>query len=443
MASDTVPAARRSLGEHRDRDRDRGHDGDPDHDRARSSHVPSPAPSPLPPSAATAALLAIVLAASAGALLQLAVPCARCAAPFVGAAFAVLYASIAGAVPRPLRRALGAHDAFATILAALAAICALGTLVVQGQGEPFYRVTYGPALAAGILRLGLDDLFHSLWFAALAGVFAGSIVRSAARRWPPSRGSVGFHLSHLGLLVALGGAAASSALAVRGRIDLHAGEAAREVRPATAHRSHDAPARPVPLGFALRLDRFEVERYASGLRVGYYERQGDGWKLRASFEPEVGVLHRLPSGASFHVRTLLGASLPGAVLRLTDEEGGVSDVPLLSGSGSHLVARGAGALVLEPRPAEPRSFRSMVTATGPSGERSGAAAVNAPFRHGGWTFYQASYDPADPRFSALEAVRDPGAAWFFAGLVAVAAGVARALLAAAWLRRPRRAWEAP
>ena len=409
----------------------------------------------------SAAFLALSLAAGTGALLQLAVPCPRCASPFVGASLAVLYASIAGGLPPRARRALLSQEAFAAILAALAAVCALGTLVVQGEGEPFYLRTYGPALSAAILRLGLDDAFHSLWFAGIAGVFCGSIVLSASRRWPPSGSTAGFHLAHAGLLVALGGAAASSALAVRGRVELRAGETAREVRPAAAHRSH-AAAGPVPLGFALRLDRFDVERWGSELRIGYYERREDGWRLRASFEPEPGVAHRLPSGASFAVRATSAAAhgdardagplprgegrgdgaTPGpqatAVIRVADDGGGaVSDVPLLAGANAHLLSAGTAALVLEPRPPEPRSFRSTVTTSGPGGERTAVVAVNSPFSHRGWTFYQASYDPEDPAFTVLEAVRDPGAVWVLAGAILVATGVAHALFTAAWLRRPR------
>jgi hypothetical protein len=355
----------------------------------------------------------------------------------MGASFAVLYAAIAGALPARWRRALITQEAFAMILAALAAVCVLGTLVVQGQGEAFYRRGYGPTLAALILRLGLDDTFHSLWFAGVAGVFCGSVILSAARRWPPSRSNLGFHLSHLGLLVALGGAATSAAFAVRGRIELRAGETAGEVKVRTAPRMDEAAAeRSVPLGFALRLDRFDVEQYQSELRIGYYERQEDGWRLRASFEPEPGVAHRLPGGASFVVSALRNDPSPVAIIRVRDE-GGPGDGVLLAGAGGHFTSAGSGALVLEPRPPEVKAFRSSVTALGSDGERSAVLAVNAPFHHGGWTFYQASYDPADPRYSALEAVRDPGARWVFGGFVLLAAGVAHLLYTAAWLGRPR------
>ncbi len=450
MASDTIRAAVPRL-ERGDGDSGRDHvpvhvpdpdpdhypEGDPDRGRERKAARPSsPGTAARAPSGAAAALASLALAAGAGALLQPAVPCSRCAAPFVGASLAVLHAAIAGALPARLRASLVAQEAFAAILAALAAVCALGTLVVQGQEAAFYPRAYGPALAAAILRLGLDDAFHSLWFAGVAGVFCGTIVLSAARRWPPTPGNLGFHVSHLGLLVALGGAAASSVLAVRGRIELRAGETRDGVALGAAHPSHASAARGrVPLGFALRLDRFDVDRWASGLRVGYFERGRDGWRLRASFEPEPGVVHRLPGGASFAVSALRSGPSTSAVVRLGKDRAS-EDVLLVEGAGGRLTPDGAGALALERRPEDVRAFRSRVTAIGPSGERSAAIEVNAPFSHGGWTFYQASWDPADPRYSALEAVRDPGAPWVFAGFGLLAAGVAHALFGAARLRRP-------
>lgn len=282
-----------------------------------------------------AAAIAVAAATTAGALLQLALPPDRTVTAVFGVSAAVLHGVVVDALPARLRRALTGLEAFATILGALALAGILGTLVLQGQPASFYRSSWGP-LAGPLLALRVDDTFHSLWFAGMAGVFAGSVVLSAAQRWPPSLRTLGFHLSHLGLLLALAGGAASSALAIRGRIELRAGESVGEVRVLAP----DGGARLVPLGFELRLDRFDVERYGT------------------------------PS-----------------------------------------------------RPGEVRAFRSTVSALGPRGVQGASVAVNSPFRHGGWSFYQVSFDPQDPRYSGLEAVRDPGAAWVFLGFALVAAGV--------------------
>jgi cytochrome c biogenesis protein ResB len=51
-------------------------------------------------------------------------------------------------------------------------------------------------------------------------------------------------------------------------------------------------------------------------------------------------------------------------------------------------------------------------------------AVNEPFDFEGWTFYQVNYDPNDPSYSGLEAVRDPGVTWVFVGFTLICLGVA-------------------
>ena len=46
-----------------------------------------------------------------------------------------------------------------------------------------------------------------------------------------------------------------------------------------------------------------------------------------------------------------------------------------------------------------------------------------PFEFGGWMLYQVNYNPEDPTYSGLEAVRDPGVFWVFAGFALICVGV--------------------
>jgi len=50
--------------------------------------------------------------------------------------------------------------------------------------------------------------------------------------------------------------------------------------------------------------------------------------------------------------------------------------------------------------------------------------VNDPFVFGGWTLYQVNYNPEQPTYSGLEAVRDPGVTWVFLGFTLICLGVA-------------------
>ena len=50
------------------------------------------------------------------------------------------------------------------LLGILAAACALGSFITQGQTREWYEAAYSERMAAAILALHLDDVFHSGWF---------------------------------------------------------------------------------------------------------------------------------------------------------------------------------------------------------------------------------------------------------------------------------------
>jgi hypothetical protein len=207
--------------------------------------------------------------------------------------------------PGKLRETMSGFRFTSTLLVALAIFAVLGTLVLQGKPAAFYAQRYG-AFAPFILGLRLDDVFHGLPFAGLMALFGAAVVASATLRWPLKLRNAGFFVCHLGLITSLAGAAASASLSIRGRIDLHAGgETATHVRVTKAGLDVGAFA---PLGFELKLDRFDLVNYEPEYRVGYYEQTlvedehglHKQWKLKASFDPD-GEKHRLPSGDSFRL----------------------------------------------------------------------------------------------------------------------------------------------
>ena len=56
------------------------------------------------------------------------------------------------------------------LLVLLAAVCALGSTIPQGQAYETYAAQYGERTAGLILALKLDDAFHSLWFIGLSAI---------------------------------------------------------------------------------------------------------------------------------------------------------------------------------------------------------------------------------------------------------------------------------
>ncbi len=471
-----------------------------------------------------------------------------------GASLVVLGLSFV--VPGRLRSTLSGFRFTSSLLIALAIFAILGTLILQGKPAELYRAKY-PAVAGLILALRFDDIFHGLPYAGLMALFGAAILASASLRLPLSARRAGFFIAHVGLLVSGAGAAASSMLSVRGRIDLFAGgDVAHQVR---VTRGGVATGAFEKLPFQLRLDQFDLVNYETEYRIGYYEkvrivREGvvmDDFKLKTSFDAyRVDVFnsraepipdldrHRLPGGDSFRVKAFYpdfevatrttpasegppallvtlagrstwlqagevvstpdgtlavafgqqrpapppgvstsvlvsmsdrqavvhradgdgaqplaeGLSLLGGVVRIdrllahsargafyqtrsreprnpavvieTSVHGLVSETLATAAQPRGVFLRdGQSALVFEKRDKEVKAFLSHVTAgQGPTFARA-VISVNDPFDFGGWTLYQVNYNPEDPTYSGLEAVRDPGVLWVFVGFALICVGV--------------------
>jgi hypothetical protein len=445
-------------------------------------------------------------------------------------------------VPGRLRTTLSGFRFTSSLLIALAVFAILGTLILQGKPAELYRAKYG-AVAGLIMALRFDDIFHGLPYAGLMALFGAAILASASLRWPVSSRRAGFFIAHVGLLLSGAGAAASSMLSVRGRIDLNAGgDVAHQVR-VTKNGAATGVYQQLP--FELKLDQFDLVNYETEFRVGYYEkvrivRDGvamDDYRLKTSFDPDL-AWHRLPRGDRFKLKaiypdfeavprlapaadgppallvTLAGrpqwlqpgevAGLPDGSLSVTfgdlrptppagfattvlvsmrDQQvvihraDGDAVLPLaeglvllggavrvdrllahstrsavyqtrsrewrnpavvieteLNGRPSETLATaaqprgvflrdGQSALVFEKRDKEVKAFLSHVTARRGDKLQRAVISVNDPFEFEGWTLYQVNYNPDDPTYSGLEAVRDPGVLWVFVGFVLICIGV--------------------
>jgi hypothetical protein len=80
-------------------------------------------------------------------------------------------------------------------------------------------------------------------------------------------------------------------------------------------------------------------------------------------------------------------------------------------------------LIFERRDKEVKAFRSHVSARLDGEVERAVISVNDPFVFGGWTLYQVNYNPEEPNYSGLEAVRDPGVPWVFFGFTLICLGV--------------------
>jgi len=204
--------------------------------------------------------------------------------PFRGAVAitTAVVALLAGKARRTLYWTLTSLPFSIALLCAFLVTTILGTLVLQGAAPEEYVRRYGTAVAPLLLGLGLDDPFHTFWFRGLLGLLTVTLLLVGTRRavWrPPLWGHM---VSHLGVVAVLVGGAIGNIAGYRGFIDIHEGEVVDELDVTQGGRRTGEKR---PLGFELRLDDFEIERYGAEFRVYAYEPKGDSLRMFRSWAP--------------------------------------------------------------------------------------------------------------------------------------------------------------
>jgi cytochrome c biogenesis protein len=87
-------------------------------------------------------------------------------------------------MPKKILRSLSSVKLAIVLLILLASASIVGTLIPQGRGAGQYAAEYGP-LAPLVIRLGLTDLYHSVWYIGLLVLFASNTIVCTLTRLPP------------------------------------------------------------------------------------------------------------------------------------------------------------------------------------------------------------------------------------------------------------------
>jgi len=309
-------------------------------------------------------------------------------------------------VMRKAWEALASLEAFLALSAILA-----GTLAVGAFRE---EVSYAHPVFAGLV---------SLWALNLAActIRKGSRLPRAVL------------LVHLAVLLVVAGGATTGLAGKRGRMSLRAGEPAT----ATVLDREGNPAFDLP--FAVRLDDFRVEYDRDPVHRLSLRHPKEDWHrtlevLPGSVHPVPGTRWSLAVGR-FIPDLVVGAK--GIEKRSDEPRNPALQVAFLEEGeprgGAWLFARFPGLhqeeLPLEAEyvyePAPVGQYVSRVTLLDASAKevRAGEVKVNHPLRHGGFTLYQAAYDPRDGKASVLEAARDPGVPVVYAGFILLMIGL--------------------
>ena len=117
---------------------------------------------------------------------------------------------------KKIRKIIGSMPFAIGVLAALAAACAMSSLVTQGQTAEWYTQQYGERTGAFILAMHADDAYHSWWFLTLTGflclslilcnlVRVGPLIRRTRAGQESPAGIWGAWVCHLGILLLVAG----------------------------------------------------------------------------------------------------------------------------------------------------------------------------------------------------------------------------------------------
>ena len=193
----------------------------------------------------------------------------------IGAGFCV----ISWTVRKTIYRTLTSVPFAVTLLLALAAATVLGTLIVQAAHPQEYAERYG-SLAPLIQWWGLNDIFRTAWFNGMLVLVAVSLALVVVKKRSWRLSQWGHLLSHGGVTLVLIGGAIGNLTGFRGFIDIHEGRQERQAlrmdRGVRLPDRHD-------LGFGIRLDRFEIDRYEPEYRLYVYERTRRSFRAARSF----------------------------------------------------------------------------------------------------------------------------------------------------------------
>ena len=203
---------------------------------------------------------------------------------WIGLSLALVLITIAGLVVwrqrQVLYRSLTSSRFCVALLTFIVASIALGTVIIQGSHPKQFARHYGPSWSFGLLGLGFDDIFHSLWFGGLLVILAISLILVAVKKGNRRPHRWGHVLVHLGIVLIVLGGLVGYFWGFKGIINLHEGQTADS---AVAMKWGMPVGERRNLGFSIRLDDFEIEQYAPEYRFYMYERSTGSHQALQSF----------------------------------------------------------------------------------------------------------------------------------------------------------------
>ena len=196
----------------------------------------------------------------------------------------------AGLLGEGVVKFLASAEAAVVVLVALLVGTILGTVVLQtgpALDEAAFRLRYPNA--GGVLQaLHFDDMFHSvayrmlLWLLAIASLVTVYRRKKAMLKWH----HIGLLTTHISVMLVLIGGLIGSLWAKKGMMHLLVGESAD--RFVVEGSAPEAPG--LPVGFSVRLDRFEIDHHTPEFKLYTYKTDEKGdVDVDTADAPKVGI----------------------------------------------------------------------------------------------------------------------------------------------------------
>ncbi len=291
------------------------------------------------------------------------------------------------------------------------------------------------------------DIYHSLLFTALLGLLGINLTLCTWQRqihaWLYGKGQaprdgvlltrgvrlrLDVLLTHLAVLTILIGGMLSAILGLHGSLPLSVGESKNMTEGPQGFR----------LPFSVKLEDFGIEYYDSGLHSLTVTSRREGWSEKFDVQPgatallragaiQIKVLEYFPDFIIDNQGPATRSSAPqnpALHLEITDREGSEKHWAFARFPDFHGEAKSRYQVSYEPAFGKIKQFHSQVAIIqGGWVAVRRAIEVNQPLRWGGYTLYQAGYDPENPQYSSLLVSRDPGVPLVYAGFLLLTVGL--------------------
>ena len=331
------------------------------------------------------------------------------------------------------------------LLFVLIPIVVVGSFIPQDRTFAEYTNAYGFKLASILYQTYLTSLFTSPWFFILIFLLGLNVAGCFVKSLTEKKRSLGFILVHVSLILLMAGAMISAVGRIRGQVALQEGETVS---------SFESNNKKIPLGFELRLKKFELQKYENhGEKLLIF--LADSKKpYEFSFRPKIwtaipGTSYQFQVEQSvldfrFDMRTKQAFSAsnepnnPAVRVHVKGKDTDYSEWVFYRFSDFHRKEDRPLQMKYVWAPDVPKAFISTVVILEHGAVvKEQTIKVNKPLRYKGFSMYQATYDDQEQKWSGLEIVKDPGTGLVYISIIVIMAGLIWNIYVAPLLK-PRR-----